>query len=227
MDAPHARTPVREALAGALSVVFPVWCVGCDAPDATLCTDCRRQLQPTVVSRSVGGLAVWAGLEFSGVTARALRACKEEGRTSLVRALAPALAAAAAAALQGAEPGPVVVVPVPTSPSAMRRRGYRVVELLAARGGLHSQCLLQATGRAGDQRHLGIDERERNVQGSMRARSTALSGRRVLVVDDVVTTGATLREAVRACESAGARVVGAATVASTPRRSGATAQHPQ
>ena len=99
----------------------------------------------------------------------------------------------------------------------MRRRGFRVVELIAARAGLAPQRVLRATGTAADQRGLRSADRERNVRGSMRARTPrALEGRRVLLVDDVVTTGATLREAARALAAAGATVVGAATVASTP-----------
>ena len=66
---------------------------------------------------------------------------------------------------------------------------------------------------------LGVADRERNVAGSMRLRPAderRIAGRTVLLVDDVVTTGATLREAARALTAAGARVLGAAAVASTP-----------
>lgn len=223
-----ATTPrpavVREALAGALALVFPTWCAGCDRPDAVLCADCRAMLAPSVTSRAfAGALAVHAGLPLSGVAARALRACKEEGRTALVDALAPALAAAADAALAPAAGERVIVVPVPASAAAMRRRGYRVVDLLAARAGLSPQRLLRAGARVADQRSLGAHGRERNVAGTMCARpgrERRLEGRAVLLVDDVVTTGATLREAARALAAAGARVIGAAAVASTPRHIG-------
>lgn len=215
---------VREALAGALALVFPTWCAGCDRPDAVLCADCRATLAPSVTSRALAGaLAVHAGLPFSGVAARALRACKEEGRTALVPALAPALAAAADAALAPAAGERVIVVPVPASAAAVRRRGYRVVDLLAARAGLSPQRLLRASARAADQRGLGAHGREQNVAGTMclrPGRERHLEGRAVLLVDDVVTTGATLREAARALTAAGAHVIGAATVASTPRHTG-------
>lgn len=226
---PAAPTPVaplaaaaRDALAGALSLVFPTWCAGCDLADATLCAPCRAALQPEVRTRALGGaFTVFAGLPFEGVVARVLRAYKEEGRTALAAPLAVALRAAAHAALAGGPGEPVIVVPVPTSPGAMRRRGYRVVELLARHAGLHPQRALRAGVRAADQRGLGAEDRERNVTGSMRlgrGGDTRLAGRAVLLVDDVVTTGATLREAARALSAGGARVVGAATVASTPRR---------
>src|SRR5690606_9889047 len=145
---------------------------------------------------------------------RALRALKEEGRTELARPLAPALRAALTAA--GAGHTGLVVVPVPTSRAAMRRRGYRVVDLLARRAGVATARLLRPARRAADQRNLGRADRARNVAGSMRARAGA--GRRVVIADDVVTTGATLSEAARALAAVGVDVVAAVTVAATPRR---------
>lgn len=208
----------RRAGAEALSVVFPVWCAGCDAPDTALCDQCRPALIPTPIARVAGEVPVHAGLVFEGVAARVVRAAKEEGRTGLLRALAPALECAVAASLAAATAGPVVLVPVPTSPAAMRRRGFRVVELIARRAGLPVRRLLVVSTAAGDQRRLGRADRARNVAGSMRVRgSRGAEGVRVILLDDVVTTGATLREAARALTAAGAVVVGAAAVASTPR----------
>jgi predicted amidophosphoribosyltransferase len=150
------------------------------------------------------------------VAARVLRALKEDGRTGLARALAPALAAAVAAL---DAPG-AVVVPVPSSRAALRRRGYRVAELLARRAELAPVRALRSVRTVADQRGLGRAQRRENVAGSLRAvRGNVLTGRDVVIVDDVVTTGATLAEAARALRAAGARVVGAATVAATPRRS--------
>lgn len=222
---PELRAVLRDSLSGALSLVFPTWCAGCDAPDTDLCASCRSLLAPEVRGRTVGGLDVRSALDFDGVAARVLRAAKEEGRTGLLRALAPALDAAVRAALVRVPDGAVALVPVPTSAAAMRRRGYRVVELLASQACLPTHRLLRVEGRAVDQRGLGRSERARNIAGRMRARG--VEGRSVLIIDDVVTTGATLREAARALEAARAIVVGAATVASTalhiPRKGFVTA----
>jgi predicted amidophosphoribosyltransferase len=204
---------VRAALAEALALVLPLACAGCDEPDVALCEACTAALEPAVLRRTVAGdIDVWSGLSFEGVAGRVLRGLKEEGRTGLARALAPALGAAVAAA-GDAE---AVIVPLPTSRTAYRRRGYRVVDLIAARAGLRVTPLLRQTRRTADQRGLGQDLRHHNVTGSLRARGAV--GKRVVVVDDVVTTGATLTEAVRALRAAGADVIAAATVAATPRR---------
>lgn len=204
---------VRAALADALALAFPVECAGCGEPDVALCPACRAALVPRVVTRTLGGgLVVRSGTTFDGVPARLVRALKEEGRTGLARPLAPLLAAAVARA------GPLAFVPMPTSRAAMRRRGYRVVDLVARRAGLQVAPLLTYVRTTADQRSLDLAQRRRNVEGSLRA--TDAAGLRVVLLDDVVTTGASLEEAARALRAAGAEVVGAATVAATPRFGG-------
>jgi predicted amidophosphoribosyltransferase len=72
------------------------------------------------------------------------------------------------------------------------------------------------------QKLLTVADRETNLRGAFRLRR-AVAGRRILIVDDVVTSGATLREAARVLRDGGAQVVGAAVAASTPKLYG----HPQ
>jgi predicted amidophosphoribosyltransferase len=207
---------VRGALADALALVVPVVCAGCDEPDIALCEACGIRLRPRV-TRSALGTTVWSGLAFEGVPARVVRALKEDGRTGLARDLGPALRAAVDAALAaaGSSRGPVVLVPIPTSRAAYRRRGYRVIDLVARRASLPVARLLVAFRATADQRGLDRAGRRSNVAGSLRARGA--EGRTVVVIDDVVTTGATLEEAVRALRAGGAEVLGAATIAATPR----------
>jgi predicted amidophosphoribosyltransferase len=202
---------VRRALADALAFILPVECAGCGAEDVALCDECLGALEPEPHSREIDGVAVWSGVRFEGVVARVMRTLKEEGRTTLARPLGAGLGAALAALPAGA-----AFVPVPTSTASMRRRGYRVPELLLRRAGVPVHRALRIARATVDQRALGIDDRRANVERSLVARGVA--GRRVIVVDDVVTTGATLGEAVRALRAAGADVVGAATAAATPRR---------
>ena len=207
---------VREACAEALALLLPVSCAGCGEPDVALCERCTLDLTPdprrTVVAAPGGDVTVWSGLAFDGTAARVLRAIKEEGRTGLADALAPALVAA----LHRAGAAGAVLVPMPTSRSAYRRRGFRVPEVLLRGAGSRGGRLLRHARRTDDQRGLDRDARRRNVAQSLVA--TDAAGLRVVVVDDVVTTGASLAEAVRALRTAGADVVAAVTVASTPRR---------
>jgi predicted amidophosphoribosyltransferase len=212
----RAGTACAEAFADALALLLPVECAGCDEPDVTLCEPCAQALTPQPRRRLLeapgGPVEVWSGLEFDGVAARVMRAVKEDGRTGLVRVLSRSVTAV----LSRLDAPGAVVVPLPTSRAAYRRRGFRVPELIARRAGIRPVRALSATRRTRDQRGLDRLERHRNVAGSLVARGVA--GSRVIVLDDVVTTGATLVEAVRALRAAGGEVVAAVTVAATPRR---------
>jgi ComF family protein len=208
------RDVVRRACAEALALAFPVDCCVCGAWGSDVCRDCAASIETRVRSRRLeGGLEVWSGLDYADAVAPAIRALKEEGRTGIARTLAPALRAAVDRASAGAEA--VLFVPVPTSRAAMRRRGFRPVELLLRRAGERPTRLLRYTREVADQRGLDRSERERNIGAAFVVRS--FTDRPVVVVDDVVTTGATLRAAVRALDDAGAYVLGAATLASVPR----------
>ena len=223
---------VREALLDALAVLLPVSCVGCGVPDRAVCASCATELVPRVRCwRLPGGLPVWAALENSGVVAASIRALKDDGRTELLGGLAPALHAAVRACLAntpGPLPASVRLVSIPPSAAAFRRRGFRPVDALLATGRprLRSSPMLRAAGAVrGDQRRLGREARSRNVMGSFRVRARLPPGGcDVLLVDDVLTTGATLVEAAGVLRAAGIRVLGAAVLARTPRRSEATAR---
>jgi predicted amidophosphoribosyltransferase len=142
----------------------------------------------------------------------------------------PLGAALAGAVRQLGRPDGVVLVPVPSSPAAVRARGQdhaRRLARAAARTlpGVPARPLLRLTRAVADQAGLDTAARARNLSGALTARASA--GLRVVVVDDVVTTGATLAEATRALQAAGAQVLGAAVVAATVRRrSGRAGERP-
>ncbi|WP_435743890.1 ComF family protein [Microbacterium sp. PMB16] len=191
-------------------------CAGCDEPGMLLCVTCARELVPAPREvQTPGGRTVRAALSFEGVPARCIRRLKGEGDTHLARPLGTALAAILVPAVSAS----TWVVPVPTSRRAFRARGYRVPELLIRRAGAVPQRTLAPGARTADQRGLGARERAVNVRDSMRA-LTRGGGAEAVVVDDVVTTGATLDEAVRTLEGAGFHVVAAIALAATPRYAG-------
>lgn len=217
---------ILRSLSEALTFWLPLSCAGCGAADVSLCEGCRLALAPRIHRRSVSsGVVVTAALVFDGVAARTIRALKEEGRTSLARALGPALAVAVRAAVGAHGVRPVVrITAVPSSRAAFRRRGHRPVELLVRASSLRSERLLRVARTPRDQRGLGRIERRANVAGALEARP--IGGGVVVVVDDVVTTGATLVEAERALRAAGADHVVVVALAHTPRRDG-SAEEPQ
>jgi len=231
---------VWPLLAALADLVLPSSCAGCDGGGAPgtglgwspLCPVCAavlggaaRRVWPDPCP--AGLPPVWAIAAYAGPVRAALLAHKEDGRLALAAPLGGAVARAASA---GAPLGPLLLVPVPSARAAVRRRGHDSTRRLAvtAAARLRSQgqvarqlpALRQARGVA-DQAGLGAAERTRNVTGALtvseRLRVQA-QRHQVVLVDDVMTTGATLREAARALRVAGVAVAGAAVVAATERR---------
>ena len=207
-------------LADLLDLVLPRDCAGCGEPGRLLCPGCARALdrapfvhRPTPAPEGLPCLT--ATTAYDGVVRELLLAHKEHGRTGLAAPLA--LALARAAAVHG--PG-VVLVPVPSAPAAVRARGHdharRVAVAAARRLGEPCAALLRQARPVGDQAGRTAADRTANLAGALVARRP-LRGVDVLVVDDLVTTGATLAEAARALAAAGARVRGAAVVSATAR----------
>ena len=213
---------LRASLLDAWALLLPVDCAGCGAVDRALCDACRAHLRPSpTVHRLADGTPVVSALDYAGVVRQSVLAFKEHGRTDVARRLAVPLLCAVRAAASDAAPGPPLeIVRVPTSRAAFRRRGYDPVRLLLRGSGFRSPARLAPTRRSAQQKSLSVRARAENRAGSMRA-LRRLDGRRLLLVDDVMTTGATLAEACRALRAAGGEVVAAATLAYTPRRSDA------
>jgi len=215
--------PLREAVLDAIALVLPIACAGCGTDDRSLCLGCRGQMQPHPFGRSLDdGTVVWAALSYDGVVRRAILALKEQGRTDVVRALAVPFASAVASATHHAgqhAPGPVELTLPPVSRASFRRRGYDPVRFLVRAAGLPRPArVLMSREERVSQKTLDRSQREVNLAGSMMT-VKSLEGRRFLVLDDVITTGATLAEMVRSLRDGGAEVVGAAVLAATPRRS--------
>lgn len=237
-----------QALAAMGVLVLPPRCGGCGRPDTPWCAGCRALVAPARPVRVAPTplpegfpRAAWAAVPYEGAIRRALVAYKDDGRRDLRRVLAPLLAMsvrAAVAELGGGLAGRetfdgygstrrIVVVPVPSSAAATRRRGDApllglVAAALPQTGDWERRVALTPralrTRRAvRDQAGLTSRERAANLSGALCATS-GLADRQVILVDDVVTTGATLAEAAAAASAAGALDVVAACLAATRRR---------
>ncbi|WP_420453123.1 ComF family protein [Ilumatobacter sp.] len=197
-------------------MIFETRCAGCDTPGGAICTVCRFALlgrAPRHHDGHDGG--VIAALAFTGRARDVVIGLKYRNRRAVGRHLAGLVVNRVVET--GAHQGLDVVTWAPTSPRRRRERGFDQGELLArtvARQlGLPCRRLLERdTGPS----QTGRSRAERLRGPRFRARPE-LGGRRVLVVDDVVTTGATLQAAGAALASRGAEPVLAA-VAATPER---------
>jgi predicted amidophosphoribosyltransferase len=221
--------PVRHLLATACDLVLPVNCLTCGQPGSRWCPICAHTLP---ARRSVAELPVVAAGEYADGLRRAIITYKERHDLAVAPALARKLDDAVQCLLDDVlEPDrddvTVVLVPVPSSRSAARRRGGDHVRRLAraacrtaptdvAGRVLSVGTPLRLRGRVADSAGLGRADRRRNISHRMSAARPPGSAIVGVLVDDVVTTGATLREAARALSVAGWPVLGAAVLATTP-----------
>lgn len=183
-------------------------CSACALPEASpLCRACT--LEPPLVGRTI------AVARYEGVARRLVHALKFRGHDILAAPAAERMAAAARPLAAGLD----AVVPVPSTSRRNRDRGYDPGRLLAEEVArllrLPLRAVLSRTREAAPQSSVPAAERRRNVRGAFRAADGA-RGRRLLLVDDVMTTGATAFEAAGALRAAGAAGVDLLVLARTP-----------
>lgn len=110
-----------------------------------------------------------------------------------------------------------VLVPIPSRPKAVRERGrqfiYEITEPISMEFNIPIAPILRHTRAVRDQSGLHHNERWNNLKGAFVVEAKQISGQKALLVDDLVTTGATLYEAARALRYAGIEVIGAVTAA--------------
>lgn len=231
---PFGRNDVCEALRDLAALVWPVTCVGCGAADRDLCAHCTAQLRdaaPGTVTSSLAGVPAYARGPYAGVLRSVLVAYKHGERPGFAKLLGAQLALPLRRAIAHAHTTPLLIA-APSRSERVRQRGFRHVEAamrVACREipdpATPVRALRSTRGRQGQ---VGLD-------AAMRAENAAriavrggynriLQGRDVILVDDIMTTGSTVRAARSALNAAGARVVAVAVLAAvtyegTPDRS--------
>ena len=217
-----------------LDLVFPPRCVNCRRVGAGLCPDCLSKVQlvtPPFCSRCSHPLQyadqscaqcrlhplhigqIRAVAYHEGPVREAIHALKYNQRTDLVAPLCDQLESHL-----GRSPVEFdLITAVPLAPLRLRARGYNQAELLArALAARHSRPYvggLQRLRETADQIGLGPKARRENVDGAFQAEGVLFRGQRILLIDDVCTTGATLDACAVALTQQGAKAVVGLTVA--------------
>lgn len=178
--------------------------------DAKLCSACQKRGRVNVES------IYWVGSYHDDVLKALIHALKYDGVLELSDVLAEALCQRIKNLVE--KHGDLVVVPVPLHPKKQSTRGFNQAELIAryisGKYGLTGGLALQRVRETDSQVSLNKQERQENLSGAIVCNDLDLvAGQKILLIDDVATTGATLGECARALKEAGARKIFAATVA--------------
>lgn len=220
--------PWREYVDAGASLLLGSVCPGCDAPAARLCPDCSAALaaaSPTRLPVRARCPPVLTCAAYAAPWRGCLIAYKERGAWWLARPLGGVLALGIAAIAGGEALRGLSLVPVPSRAQTVRERGWDTTlglarmaarELAAAGCAVKAVPALRHSRRVEDQAGLGVAARAVNLRGAFVAEAAPCDP--VVVVDDLVTTGASLAEAERALSAVGAQIIGCAVVAATPLR---------
>jgi predicted amidophosphoribosyltransferase len=215
-----------------VDLVLPAGCAGCQADGQGLCASCLRSFgKPfahTPDPPPAGLPPVWVAGRYDGPIRAAILAYKERGRRDLAPALGGALARAVLHIPWVHVPSRLLLVPVPSRPALARLRGgdhvrrlavHAAAQLRAAGIATSVASLLRVATRPRDAAGLTADDRAENVRGAFapRRQISAEKDAAVVVVDDLITTGSTLAEAVNALRSAALSVAAGAAIAATQR----------
>jgi len=186
-------------------LIFPTRCYGCNSLGISICTVCRHEWIPHYYKTHIDVLNVHSALVYSPTASKIILAAKENG----LQGADDLLIAAVVHVLNKArlDKGCFTLVPVPSSKQSQRRRGRSfIVDLtrtISKQTGIAINDCLQVSRPVSDQSGLTRQQRSTNMHGAFSLKSGAILRGDAILIDDVVTTGATLREAARALNSRG------------------------
>jgi predicted amidophosphoribosyltransferase len=188
-----------------LDLVFPSSCIVCSEKPKPICLDCRPS--PEIGQLEGFGFPVLYAHRHQGAVEQLIAGYKDEKLTSLKGALAESVAQLLSR--MDFKDVSAVVTPARNTKN-YRKRGFDPAQSIAKSALKLAQVKVPVVSLSNvrarsDQRGLGRNERAKNVSGSMRLKVTKL--RKVVLFDDVLTTGATVLEMARACRDAGVEVV--------------------
>ena len=204
-------------------LLFPTRCFGCRELGYSICSKCRKLWNPHLYQSRVYNLAVYSAIPYSPVAKNILLAAKEQSVKSADQLVRSAMKASLHELFQKSPS--CALVPIPSGRTSNRRRGREFINEMAisvARDfGVAVLPLLEHQRIIRDQSKLNISSRRENLAMALSIKPQFhrnYSGEKVVILDDLITTGATINEANRALTRGGFAVQAAATACVALRR---------
>ncbi|MEI7476076.1 MAG: phosphoribosyltransferase family protein [Actinomycetes bacterium] len=203
-------------------ILFPTRCFGCRALGPDICSTCRVLWNPHLYRSTLDSMHVYSAVLYSPVAKRIILSAKENGIKAADDLIIHALKHSLHLLLRDFEIG--ILVPAPSRKSSNRKRGRDFLSVIthsiARSESLESMDLLIHTRKVRDQSGLTAHERSENIYQALAINRNKLPrlgvDTDVILVDDLLTTGATLLEARRALKVRGVRVIAAITACLSP-----------
>jgi len=206
-----------------VELIFPSRCIACSQLGISICSSCRKNWHPHIYHRELKVLGnrypVISAIEYSPIASRVLLRSKEANQGAADQLLISAIAYSLRYFTKKYGTGDLVAIP--SRKSATRKRGrdfmQEITKSVATLEKLNTLEILQHQRAVQDQSRLNSHQRTSNIAGALSTSidfpSSAGQGNigPLIIVDDLVTTGATLVEAIRALRTAGFMVIGAVT----------------
>ena len=207
----------RRSSQGLLDLLFPMACLICEVPGEHICSDCIKNISPRYISFDLDNVRINAGALYSDSTAALVVLAKEENSFYAREALADLLYIGLQEVISESKFTSHMLIPMPSSKTANRKRGYKhsvsLTHLLMKRISLDKNQknvfylgdFLAIKRKTIDQSQLNAEQRRENLQGAFEFAQSSTSKKMLetqswglLLVDDVMTTGTTFKEAIRA-----------------------------
>lgn len=207
------------------SLIVPIQCIRCSLSDVIICAECKKYFlespenRPRFLSTKIGEPAIASHLPFSSDVSRLILGAKDSGNKILESVLLNSLLQT-----RNLFPSKLILVPIPSRKKARLMRGrdflFEMCKTIARISGDEVVPFLAIARQVSAQKSLNANERLQNMRGAFEIRRDLLYSfhdsfelRKILIVDDVLTTGATMREGFRALGAGGARCIGGISAA--------------
>ena len=205
-------------------IIFPSRCIGCSRLGISICSECRKQWHPHFYQRAINFngeiFPVFSAIQYSPIASRVLLSAKESQLKAADQLIVNGIVHPLKLFIN--RYGPATLISIPSRKSANRKRGRNFLQEITAAVALEVdlpyQSPLTHIRKVRDQSQLNLVDRSENISGAFSVAPDFMSqicagntGPKIIVIDDLITTGATLAEAIRALRTAGFTVLGAVT----------------